>query len=102
MFGKASATLNYSVTFKNKNSLDFRLFAGAFVFQDKNLKEDYRFRMSGFNGYQDYLFDYNFIGSNEINGVGFAQFTENDGAFKICNSIRSNIKMDYCYKYKIP
>ena len=102
MFGKASATLNYSVTFKNKNSIDFRLFAGAFVFQDKNQKEDYRFRMSGFNGYQDYLFDYNYVGRNEINGVGFAQFTENDGAFKIWTPLGQSSKWLVALNIKSP
>jgi len=32
--------------------------------------------MSGFNGAQDYLFDYNYVGRNDINGVPAAQFTE--------------------------
>lgn len=102
LFGKASATLNYSVTFKNKNSLDIRLFAGAFVFQDDNLKDDYRFRMSGFNGYQDYLFDYNFIGRNEINGVPAAQFTENDGAFKIASPLGQTAKWLVAINIKSP
>jgi hypothetical protein len=102
LFGKASATLNYSVTFKNKNSLDIRLFAGAFVFQDDNLKDDYRFRMSGFNGAQDYLFDYNFIGRNEINGVSAAQFTENDGAFKIWSPLGQTSKWLVALNIKSP
>jgi hypothetical protein len=101
-FGKISTELNYSVTFKNKNSLDFRLFAGAFVFQNKNLKQDYRFRMSGFNGYQDYLFDYNYVGRNEINGVGFAQFTENDGAFKIWTPLGQSSKWLIALNIKSP
>jgi len=101
-FGKASATINYSITFKNKNSLDFRLFAGAFVFQNNNLNHDYRFRMSGFNGYQDYLFDYNFVGRNEINGVGFAQFTENDGAFKIWTPLGQTSKWLIALNIKSP
>ncbi len=82
-FGKASATFNYAITFKNKNTLDFRLFAGAFVYKANNLREDYRFRMSGFNGAQDYLFDYNYAGRNEIYGVPAAQMVEKDGAFKV-------------------
>jgi hypothetical protein len=82
-FGKASLTMNYAVTLKNNNSLDFRLFAGSFMYQLNNLKGDYRFRMTGFSGYQDYLFDYNYEGRAEINGIGAAQMVEQDGAFKV-------------------
>ena len=101
-FGKASATLNYSITFKNKNSLDFRLFAGAFLYKEKTLKEDYRFRMSGFNGSQDYLFDYNYVGRNEINGVGFAQMIERDGAFKIWTPLGQTSKWLIALNIKSP
>lgn len=101
-FGKASATLNYSVSFKNKNSLDFRLFVGAFVYKSNNLKEDYRFRMSGFNGTQDYLFDYNYAGRNEINGVGFAQIVEKDGAFKIWTPLGQTSKWLVTLNIKSP
>ncbi|MBI3518677.1 MAG: M1 family metallopeptidase [Bacteroidetes bacterium] len=102
LFGKASASLNYSITFKNKNSLDFRLFAGAFVFQNSNLKQDYRFRMSGFNGTQDYLFDYNYVGRNEINGVGAAQMVEKDGAFKIWTPLGQTSKWLIALNIKSP
>jgi hypothetical protein len=80
-FSKLNFTANYSVSFKNKHSLDFRLFAGTFL-SGKN-KGPYRYRASGYNGYQDYNYDYNFIGRNEYNGLGFAQFAEEDGAMKV-------------------
>ena len=101
-FGKICTELNYSVTFKNKNSLDFRLFAGAFVFGNSLDKGAYRFRMSGFNGYQDYLFDYNYIGRNELNSVAFAQFTENDGAFKIWTPLGQTSKWLVALNIKSP
>ena len=101
-FGKASATLNYSITFKNKNSFDFRLFAGAFIYKADNLREDYRFRMSGFNGTQDYLFNYNYVGRNEINGVGPAQMVENDGAFKIWTPLGQTSKWVITLNMKSP
>lgn len=101
-FGKISGELNYFVSFKNKNSLDFRLFAGAFVFGDDIAKGPYRFRMSGFNGYHDYLFDYNYVGRNEINGVGFAQFTENDGAFKVWTPLGQTSKWLIALNIKSP
>ncbi len=102
LFGKASITLNYSISFKDKNSLDIRLFAGAFLYKNQNLKDDYRFRMSGFSGYQDYLFDYNFIGRNEINGIPTAQFTENDGAFKIWTPLGQTSKWLVAVNLKSP
>ena len=43
----------------------------------------YSFRASGYNGYQDYLFEDNFIARNETHGLGFSQFAEKDGALKI-------------------
>lgn len=79
-FAKVSLTANYSITLKNKYSVDFRLFAGTFV--GGNNRGPYRFRASGYNGYQDYLYDHNFIGRSEYNGLGFSQFAEQDGAMK--------------------
>jgi hypothetical protein len=79
-FGKVSLTANYEFTTKNKSALEFRLFAGSFVYG--NNKGPYRFRASGLSGYQDYMYDYNFIGRNEYSGSGFAQFADEDGALK--------------------
>jgi hypothetical protein len=101
-FGKASATLNYAITVKKNNSLDIRLFAGAFVYQTQNIQHDYRFRMSGFNGGQDYLFDYNYVGRNESNGVGFAQMVEKDGAFKVWTPLGQTSKWLVALNIKSP
>ena len=102
LYGKLSAELNYAITIKPKNSLDIRLFAGAFVFGNTNDKGPYRFRMSGFNGYQDYLFDYNFVGRNESQGIGAAQFTENDGAFKTLTYLGQTSKWIVALNIKSP
>ncbi|MGZ3933092.1 MAG: M1 family metallopeptidase, partial [Bacteroidia bacterium] len=80
-FAKLSLTANYSITFQKGHSLDFRLFGGTFL--GGSNKGLYRFRASGYNGYQDYMYDYNFIGRNEYNGLPFAQFAEEDGALKV-------------------
>ncbi len=101
-FGKASAELTYAITFKHKNTMDFRFFAGAFVFGNSLDKGPYRFRMSGFSGYQDYLFDYNYVGRNELNGVGAAQFTENDGAFKVWTPLGQSSKWLIALNIKSP
>jgi hypothetical protein len=101
-FGKASVTFNYAISFKNKNTFDIRFFAGAFVFKDKNLQQDYRFRMSNFTGYQDYLFDYNYIGRNEINGLGNSQMVENDGGFKVWTPLGQTSKWLVTMNLKSP
>lgn len=102
LYGKVSATLNYSITFKNKKSLDFRLFTGAFVYGKNIDKGPYRFRMSGFNGAQDYLFDYNYVGRNDAYGVGPAQMVEADGAFKIWTPLGQTSKWLVALNIKSP
>lgn len=102
LFGKLSAELKYAITFKNKNSFDIRFFAGAFVYGDTRSKGPYRFRMSGFNGYHDYLFDYNFIGRNEFDGLSFSQFTEIDGAFKVWTPLGQSSKWLIAINLKSP
>lgn len=80
-FAKVSLTAHYSVTFRDNHSLDIRFFGGTFL--GGNNKGPYRFRASGYSGYQDYMYDYNFIGRSEFSGLPFAQFAEEDGALKV-------------------
>ena len=58
--------------------------------------------MSGYNGYQDYLYDYNYAGRNDQNGVGFAQFTQNDGAFKVWTPLGQSSKWIASLNIKSP
>jgi hypothetical protein len=58
--------------------------------------------MSGFNGSQDYLFNYNYVGRNEINGIGPAQMVENDGAFKIWTPLGQTSKWLIALNMKSP
>ncbi len=92
LFGKANFSLNYAITLKNNKTFDFRLFTGVFIYGNTSDKTPYLFRMSGFSGYHDYLFDYNYIGRNETQGVAAAQFIENDGAFKIPTTVGQSSK----------
>lgn len=101
-FGKASAELHYAISLKHKNAADFRFFAGAFIFGNSADKGPYRFRMSGFNGYQDYLFDYHYVGRNESNGIGAAQLTEKDGAFKTWTPLGQSSKWLVAFNFKSP
>lgn len=83
-FAKASVEAKYSLTFKGKKkSLDMRFFAGTFLSSNSSGTLDTRFRMSGWNGYQDYLYDHTFFGRTETTGVLSQQFVERDGGFKI-------------------
>ena len=101
-FGKASLELNYSISFKDKKSLDVRVFAGAFVFGNRIDRYPYRFRMSGYSGINDYMFDYNYLGRIEQSGFSFAQFVENDGAFKIWSPIGQTSKWLFAVNFKSP
>ena len=92
-FNKIAFTFNYSHNFKNKNkSFDLRLFAGSFIGENKSTTEDYRFRLSGQRGYQDYLYDHIYLGRSETRGVLANQFTETDGAFKFYSPIGQTSK----------
>jgi hypothetical protein len=82
---KASATINYRLTYYKKNKgLDIRLFAGKFIIDDISVgsEVDYRFRLSGQDGKRDYLFDNYYLGRSESDGIASQQFVETDGAFK--------------------
>lgn len=101
-FVKLSGEIDYALTFAKNNSLDIRLFAGTFAYKADNFYEDYRFRMSGYSGSQDYLYDYNYIGRNEINGLPFAQFVEGDGAFKTFTYLGQSSKWLLALNLKSP
>ena len=80
---KISATLNYQITISKKHAVDLRLFAGSFLTGSYSERSYYSFRASGYNGYNDYLFNTNFVGRSESSGFGFSQFSDVDGALKI-------------------
>lgn len=81
--------LRLSADYKQKFSLslthklELRFFAGAFLSGRNEEKAYYAFRASGYSGYQDVLFDHQFLGRNERSGVAFSQFAEEDGAMKV-------------------
>lgn len=77
----ATYTQNFYVS-KSKY-FELRLFAGAFLYNNpQGSIIDYRFRTSGWNGSQDYLYDYFFSARNQTTGIGAAKMIENDGALK--------------------
>lgn len=86
---KAFIESKYRVSYSRKDKgLDLRLFAGTFIYNANDYMGDYRFRLSGISGFQDYLYDHLYIGRNEPirkdNGDFWAnQFVKNDGGFAI-------------------
>ncbi|MCF8296301.1 MAG: M1 family metallopeptidase [Saprospiraceae bacterium] len=79
---KTSIEANYRFTYLNKKKgFDIRLFAGRFL-KINSYKIDYRFRLSGNAGFQDYLYDELFLGRNVSSGLLAHQFVETGGAFK--------------------
>ncbi len=89
---KTSLTANYSYKFQKQNkSFDVRFFAGTFIGNNTS-NGDYRFRLSGQRGYQDYLYDNIYLGRSEYEGVLANQFTETDGAFKFYSPLGQTSK----------
>lgn len=84
-FVEAKYFINYSE--RKRSGLEVRLFAGAFLYKSDLPGVDYRFRLSGQTGFQDYLYDNIFMGRNEGNGVLFNQFSQTDGNFKMWSAL---------------
>ena len=68
------------------------MFAGTFVGNNNSTTNDYRFRISGQRGYQDYLYDNIYLGRSEVNDVLASQFTETDGGFKFYSPVGQTSK----------
>ena len=74
-FGKASANMRL---FDNNRQINFRLYAGAFLYN--NTQSDY-FSFA-IDRPTDYLFDYNYIGRSESSGLFSQEFYLSEGGFK--------------------
>ena len=84
-FLKASFEGNYRHHYIYDNTLDIRLFAGAFIYND-NPSATYSFNSSGYNGYGDYTYDELFLARFENPSSKHLlsnQFTANDGALSV-------------------
>jgi hypothetical protein len=107
---KASLTANYSINISKKKAIDIRFFAGM-MFKRDLFAGDYRFRMSGQTGYQDYFYDNIYFARSAYGApqLGFQQFTETDGAFKIWSPLGQsdnwltsvNVKSPRIYKFPL-
>ncbi|HMT30261.1 MAG TPA: M1 family aminopeptidase, partial [Bacteroidia bacterium] len=80
---KLSAEFNYKLSYSKRNkSLDVRLFAGGFLTNNNDVR-NYNFRMSGWEGSRDYLYDEIYLGRTDDHGFWDNQFMIRDGGFKI-------------------
>ncbi|HEX7414992.1 MAG TPA: M1 family metallopeptidase [Bacteroidia bacterium] len=79
---KASITIIQKIFVSRTHFFEIRAFAGM-MNQNQNSLVDYRFRMSGWRGDKDYMYDNLYFGRSETNGLAAAQFVETDGAFKV-------------------
>lgn len=77
-FGKVSFTAKYRKLFLTNQQLEFRLFAGSFLF-NKTTTDYFSF---GLDRPTDYLFDANYYGRSESSGIFSQQFIESEGGFK--------------------
>jgi len=77
-FGKISANYEYRKIFSNNRQVNFRAFAGGFIYNNTN--SDY-FSFS-LDRPQDYLFDYNYYGRSESTGIYSQQIIIAEGGFK--------------------
>jgi hypothetical protein len=77
-FGKASGNISYRRLFDNNRQINFRIYAGAFFYN--NTQSDY-FSFA-IDRPTDYLFDYNYIGRSESSGLFSQEFYLSEGGFK--------------------
>ncbi len=82
---KVSVTITQKIFVSKTHFFEIRAFVGKMFYQSQGQNSvDYRFRTSGWNGGNDYLYDNLYLGRSEPTGsFGAAQFTETEGAFKI-------------------
>ena len=77
-FGKLSASYEYRKIFSNNRQVNFRAFAGAFLYNKTN-SDFFSFAL---DRPSDYLFDYNYYGRSESTGIYSQQIIIADGGFK--------------------
>jgi hypothetical protein len=82
--GKISfSTLHRFQNEEKKTLFEFRIFAGTFLYSEPSLTEDYRFRLSGISGKNDYLYSNPFLSRSESTGNFLTnQVYPGDGFFK--------------------
>lgn len=89
-FIKSALEAKYKFSYKDpKNGFSIRLFAGKFLYNNEDYYGNFNFRLSGWNGYNDYPFDHIFLARfennrfNTNNNLLSQQFVQNDGGFAL-------------------
>ncbi|HQV00955.1 MAG TPA: M1 family aminopeptidase, partial [Bacteroidia bacterium] len=84
---KAFTQAQYNFSYKRRQrGITVNAFAGTFIYNENEM-QNVNFRMSGFSGMQDYLFNYTYLGRSESEGILSKQFIANDGGFKINTAV---------------
>jgi hypothetical protein len=77
-FGKLSGEIEYRKLFENNHKINFRLYAGSFLF-NKSQSDFFSFAL---DRPTDYLFDYGYYGRSESSGFFSQQLILAEGGFK--------------------
>jgi hypothetical protein len=80
-------TYNFNSHKKNGEIL-VRIFGGILLENDPT--HNYSFKMGGWSGVDDYMYDHVYLGRSDVSGMPSRQFNEADGAFKVPTAIRSD------------
>ena len=101
---KVSLTFKQKLYISKTHFIECRAFAGAFLYFNPtaNPLVDYRFRLSGWNGANDYLYDYSFFGRNEGYGLAANQMVETNGGMKAYSSLGQSTKWIVAANLKSP
>ncbi|NQX85968.1 MAG: metalloprotease [Flavobacteriaceae bacterium] len=79
-FGKLSINYEYRKLYQSNRQLNFRFFAGSFIY-NKN-PEDLDYFSFALDRPKDYLFDYNYLGRSETTGIYSQQLIIAEGGLK--------------------
>ncbi len=78
-FSKVSLSLEYRKLFQNNRQINFRFFAGSFLYNDDRNSDYFSFAL---DRPTDYLFDYNYYGRSQGSGLFSQQIIMAEGGFK--------------------
>jgi hypothetical protein len=78
-FGKVSSEIQYRRLFNNNRQINFRLYAGTFLYNKSSNSSTFDFGLYNIN---DYLFEQELLGRSEKTGVFSQQFILGEGGFK--------------------
>ncbi len=79
-FGKITASLEYRKLTENNRQFNLRIYSGAFLYNKTASQSD--FFSFALDRPSDYLFDYNYLGRSETEGLLSQQLITSEGGFK--------------------